>query len=428
MGRVYLATDTVLRRSVALKVLLPERAAGEGPARFAREASLAAMVTHPNIVAIYDYGNVDGVPFIAMEYVEGETLAQHVGDAGIPVTKRLAWLLDVSRALAAAHEKGLVHRDVKPSNIMVTRSGLVKVLDFGLAKQTTPSSGPRAFQTLEGRVLGTPRYMAPEQLAGRAITPQTDQYGLGVVAYELLTGQHPNGADGRVEPPKLLTEVNPSLPFRLAVLVARALAKKPEDRFPSMHELTAELERALTEVASGGHDTRPFAAATSTAAQHGFHTLPIDAPPVVSAPEGSVVPAPAAPSAPAGRLGGRIRADRTLPSPGVEVSPGADVGTLRSAADAEGRPLGHAIDETVRRTEAERGGAVERQAPPVVVLPSSPPPRSSVRAWSKAMWLTVLVVGIVGVVAGALLAAWALDSMQSPAPAPSSSSRPNVVF
>jgi len=455
MGRVYLATDTVLRREVALKVLLPERTSGEGPARFAREASLAAMVTHPNIVAVYDYGTVDGAPFIAMEYVEGETLAPHLGDKSVPLTKRLAWLVDVGRALAAAHEKGLVHRDVKPSNIMVTRAGLVKVLDFGLAKQTQPSSGPRAFQTLEGRVLGTPRYMAPEQLAGGAVTPQTDQYGLGVVAYELITGSHPNGADGRVSPPKLLTEVDPSLPFRLAVAVARALAKNPADRFPSMHELTAELERALTDLASGrGEDTSPF----GTAAVHGpraLQTLPVGVAPAVvvtSAGPSTTLPVGNAAMAPARTLpvvsgpamapviasmpspGGRVSPGRTLPSPGTK--PVAPDGTLRSAVGDDGRALGLSIDETVRRAEAARDAAVERAAvervPPSVVVVA--PPRSSLRTWSKAMWLTVVVVGIGGVVAGALLAAWAIGGSPGPTPAPSaapsasSSASPNVVF
>ncbi len=451
MGRVYVATDSVLKRQVALKMLLPERGGGEGAARFAREASLAAMVTHPNVVAVYDYGTADAQPYIAMEYVEGETLTGHLGDKAVPLSQRLQWLLDVGRALAAAHEKGLVHRDVKPSNVMVTRAGVVKVLDFGLAKQTTPTSAARGFQTLEGRVLGTPRYMAPEQLQGQPVSAQTDQYGLGVLAYELVTGVHPNGPTGRVDPPKLLTEIDAALPFRLAVLVARMLAKKPEDRFPSMHELNAELERVISECAPGARD-RETSPLVLPAAPHPGQTLPVGGVAVGAVstlPMGKMdVPAALAPAvlpetARAG--GGRVPAGRTLPSEGtpsplVDAAPeparagkaAAELGTLRSAYDDGGRPLGLAIDEVVRRAEAAARADLppaptpERRAPPaVLIVPASVPPPS--RGWSKTMWLTVIAVGVVGVIAGALLTAWAIGG-GAPEPPKPAQPPPNVVF
>ncbi len=458
MGRVFLATDTVLKRKVALKVLLPERMGGEGPARFEREASMGAMVTHPNIVAVYDYGTSEGRSFIAMEYVEGETLATYLGDGSIPLGKRLMWIFDVGQALAIAHDHGLIHRDIKPSNIMVTRSGMVKVLDFGLAKPLK-ADAPTAFQTLEGRVLGTPRYMAPEQIAGVTVTLRTDQYSLGVVAYELFTGHHPNGANGRVDPPKLLTEIDRSLPFRLAVLVARMLAKRPDDRYPSMHEVNAELERIVVDVSpeSLARDTAPhaelgFAAdrTTDAGAARRRETLPLGgaavalvpatapeprpgasaprhaepvrfvtpAPPFTPAPTALPMPTPLAPET----LPARIPAGKTLPSPGSDPPPGQQGspgdGTLRSADDPHGQPLGRAVDEAARRLLAEQSRIQPPQPPPpsqaVVLVPSSG--RSG--PWPKSMWITVIVVGIVGVVAGAMLAGWAMANGSPPVSQP----------
>jgi eukaryotic-like serine/threonine-protein kinase len=446
MGRVFLATDSVLKRKVALKVLLPERMAGEGPARFEREASMGAMVTHPNIVAVYDYGMAEGRSFIAMEYVEGETLSTYIGDTTVPLGKRLMWVLDTAQALVEAHDHGLVHRDIKPSNLMVTRGGMVKVLDFGLAKRPL-TSDPGAFRTLEGLVLGTPRYMAPEQIVGLNVSPRTDQYSLGVVAYELLTGQHPNGANGRVDPPKLLTEIDRTLPFRLAVLVARMLAKRPEDRFPSMHEVNAEIERIVADVApeSLARDTVPHADAnlgmadrtTDPGAARRMVTLPLaapEAPPTVSragrtAFLGSPTPAlkPNDMNVPPGVPPPRIPPGKTLPSPGSDPPPQHDGfrqqlgdGTLRSADEPNRKPLGHAVDEAARQALAAQSARRAGLSPPppsqaVVLMPSS---TGGTATWSKSMWLTVIAVGIVGVLAGALLAGWAMTSSAPTPPAP----------
>ncbi len=409
MGRVYLATDTVLGRKVALKALLPERMDGEGPARFAREASLGAMVSHPNVVSVYDYGEAEGRAYIAMEYVEGDTLSAYLGSTAVPLGKRLAWLLDVGHALAEAHDNGLVHRDIKPSNVMVTRSGLVKVLDFGLAKRTR-TEAPGAFRTLEGQALGTPRYMAPEQIAGLAVTPRTDQYALGVMAFELLTGRHPSGPNGRDDPPKLLTEVDRALPFRLAVLVARMLAKRAEDRYASMHDVNAELERVIAEVSpeSLATDTKPPAdEALGRAADRA--TLPE---PPATARAGAEGPSaanarpmqPPPPDDPRGRA----PAGKTLPSAGSDPPPAearpAD-GTLRSADHPSGRPLGLVVAEAASRAEA--AARVPKPPPSQAVVLVEP---ARVSGWSKSMWITVIVVGLVGVVAGALLTGWLLSS------------------
>jgi serine/threonine-protein kinase len=468
MGRVYLATDGVLKRKVALKVLLPERSTGEAAQRFAREASLGAQVSHPNLVAVYDYGQAEGLSYIAMEYVEGTTLSAFVHDRTIPYKKRLDWLLDVARGLAEAHDHGLVHRDIKPANVMVTRSGSIKVLDFGLAKITSGQADPNGFQTLEGRALGTPRYMAPEQLRGEPVSARTDQYGLGVLAFELLTGAHPSGPSGRDDPPKLVSELDRSLPFRLAVLVARLLAKKPDDRYPSMHDVAAELERLL-------HDAEPDFAPRETSPDAQVHTrgevapvtarpghpapvsmpvqmpstaaplelarretVPLGSPAVMVAPASTLVSGPAYAAESAEPPPNRVPAGKTLPSAGSE--PPKDPNETLRSADAE-RPLGHVVDEAARRVLAGQGASpppaplptpaprIERPAEPVVVIPSAPPPSLPPTGWSKGMWLTVLGVGIVGVVAGALLAAWALgstsDGSRSPvvAPAPSVSAR-----
>lgn len=447
MGRVYLATDSVLKRKVALKVLLPERSTGEAAQRFAREASLGAQVSHPNLVAVYDFGQAEGLTYIAMEYVEGETLSAFVHDRTIPYKKRLDWLLDVARGLAEAHDHGLVHRDIKPANVMVTRSGSIKVLDFGLAKITSGQADPNGFQTLEGRALGTPRYMAPEQLRGEPVSARTDQYGLGVLAFELLTGAHPSGPSGRDDPPKLVSELDRRLPFRLAVLVARLLAKKPDDRYPSMHDVSAELERLLhdAEPEMAPRETSPdaqvtthgeVAAATarpgqvpvsvpvqmpSTAAPLELarrETVPLGSPAVMVAPASTLVSGQAF-VAESAEPPNRVPAGKTLPSAGSE--PPKDPNETLRSADAE-RPLGQVVDEAARRVLAGQGKAptpaplptpsprLERPAEPVVVIPSAPPPSLPPTGWSKGMWLTVLGVGIVGVVAGALLAAWALGS------------------
>ena len=455
MGRVYLATDSVLKRRVALKVLLPERMDGEGPARFEREASMGALVSHPNIVAVYDYGSAEGRSFIAMELVEGDTISSFVGDAAIPLGKRLMWLYDVGLALAEAHDHGLVHRDIKPSNVMVTRSGHVKVLDFGLAKRTV-TDDPAAFQTLEGRVLGTPRYMAPEQIAGLSATPRTDQYSFGVVAYELLCGEHPNGKNGRIDPPKLLSEIDRKLPFRLAVLVSRMLSKRPDDRFPSMHDVTAELERVVADVSpeSLSRDTAPPADGPGervtadeiprlrTSPENQVRLGPVEvtmSPARKTAflgspdPGAAIAPHPGAASA-LPRTNAmhappdeappppRVPAGKTLPSAGSDPPPGKPIaeGTLRSASDEGGIPLGTAVDAASKRALAAQPIP---PPPPSKAVVLAPPMSVGQAPWSKAMWLTVIAVGIVGVVAGALLAGLALRD-GGPAPAPTTTSAP----
>jgi serine/threonine-protein kinase len=208
MGRVYRALDPRLGRRVALKVLLTEgrseqeRAAAA--ARMLREARSVAAFSHPNVVAIHDVGEVDGNPFLAMEVVTGDTLRAYVGDPNLTNAHKLEWLIAVARGLGAAHRAGLVHRDIKPENVMVTTDGVVKILDFGIARRAEePVSAEAAVATVpthlpsltgEGMMIGTPQYMAPEQLQGERVDGRADQFAWGVLAWELFVGTLPWGA------------------------------------------------------------------------------------------------------------------------------------------------------------------------------------------------------------------------------------------
>jgi serine/threonine-protein kinase len=177
-----------------------------------------------------------------MELVRGEPLLAYVGDARVPLERTIGWLVDVARALAAAHRAGIVHRDVKPSNVMVSEDGPAKVLDFGLARPVDGPVDPVSFRTKDGHVLGTLRYMAPEQLVGAIADERSDQYAFGLVAYELLSGTHPGGA--LVEsPPRPLVEAAPTVPLEVASIVMRALARRPSERHPSMDDVVDALEK-----------------------------------------------------------------------------------------------------------------------------------------------------------------------------------------
>jgi serine/threonine-protein kinase len=264
MGEVYRAADTRLRRKVALKVLgrsdsESSETWGRAVARMLREARAAAALGHANVVAIYDVGEHEGTPFIAMELIEGKSLRALVGEPEVPLSTRLRILLDVARALGAAHHKGLVHRDVKPENVMLRDDGAVKVLDFGIARQVrigvdpmaSTASGSISTLTGEGTFVGTPAYMAPEQVRGEELDARVDQFAWGILAYELIAGRLPFRADrGAMSLIASILSDAPAplsgVPEALEAIVSRALEKAPEDRFASMDELALELAAVMT--------------------------------------------------------------------------------------------------------------------------------------------------------------------------------------
>ena len=253
MAKVELARDTELDRPVAIKRLAENLAANDGyQQRFLREARLAARLSHPNIVAVYDAGSENGVPFIVMEYVEGETVNDLLGRRRrLEPTEAVAFALQACSGLEAAHEAGLVHRDIKPRNLLITTEGILKIADFGIARSLDGTQ-----LTAAGTVLGTAGYLAPEQAAGEPVTAAADIYALGAVLYELLTGRPPYEADnlaelfvkqteGSITP---LRELAPAAPARLEDAVMRALARAPKYRHESAAAFADELGDTPTAV------------------------------------------------------------------------------------------------------------------------------------------------------------------------------------
>jgi len=268
MGEVYRATDTRLDRTVALKVLPQHVAASAGRRqRFEREARAVSRLSHPNICTLYDVGEQDGVPFLVMEHLDGETLAQRLRRGPIPIREALKYGIDIAAALEHAHRAGIVHRDLKPANIMLTASG-AKLLDFGVAALCAPDpvagSAPAAVRTEtealteEGTILGTLHYMAPEQLEGRDADARADIFALGAVLYEMATGRQAFGGSSKAsviasilerDPPSLAAAAaeggtGPSEPLSplLDHVVARCLAKQPAERWQTVADLRRELQ------------------------------------------------------------------------------------------------------------------------------------------------------------------------------------------
>ena len=262
MGEVYLAEDTSLGRRVAIK-LLPDFFARDPQSRnrFLREAKLAATLDHPNICTVHEVGQASGYHFIAMQYVEGKTLGEVIGGSPLNINALLSISLQVAHALATAHAAGIIHRDIKPGNIIVTQSGQVKVLDFGLAKLVEDKEGLHADKlTQTGVALGTPAYMSPEQARGERADARSDIFSLGVAFYEMATGRVPFKGKSQHEtlnavinqPHRPLAELNKEVPPELAYLIDRTLAKDPKDRHHSMHELIEHLWKVAQAVGFSG--------------------------------------------------------------------------------------------------------------------------------------------------------------------------------
>ncbi len=247
MAAVFKALDVSLRRPVALKVMLPAASNGGAVAdRLRREARRAAALDHPNIVPIYQVGEAGGIHYIVMKFIEGRSLDAIVDDQGaLPIAVVVAVLRAMASALAYAHERGTVHRDIKSSNILIDQEGRVYVSDFGLARAAEDSK-----VTPSGAVMGTPQFMSPEQCAGAAVGPQGDQYSLGIVAFQMLAGEAPFEASSVLAvvqhqyftPPPDLRGVRPDVPDALLAIITRLVAKDPAHRFTNTSDLVTALE------------------------------------------------------------------------------------------------------------------------------------------------------------------------------------------
>src|SRR5918992_5780826 len=250
MSSVYRAFDPTLERRVAIKMM--HRDISSDPdqlERFRREARAVARLNHPHVVTVIDAGEDDGAPYIVFEYVEGETLKERIRRLGrLPVSEAVAYAIEIGRALECAHANKLVHRDVKPQNVLIDSEGRAKVTDFGIARSLEVEG-----LTATGRVLGTTDYVAPEQALGDEVTAQSDIYSLGVVLYEMLTGEAPFKADTQVavamkhvrDPLPDIRMRRPEMSAALASVVEIACAKETANRYATAHEMVHELEQAL---------------------------------------------------------------------------------------------------------------------------------------------------------------------------------------
>src|SRR6478752_900711 len=250
MSTVYLALDTTLDRQVAVKVM--HREMSEQPeqlARFRQEARAVAKISHPNVVSVIDAGEDGGHPYIVFEYVQGETLKQRISRVGaLDTQEALAYAIEIARGLSVAHARNMVHRDIKPQNVLIDEEGRAKLTDFGISRQLE-----QAGMTATGRVLGTTDYVAPEQAMGHGADPRSDIYSLGVVLYEMLIGQVPCHADSQVgvamkhvnEEMPDVQQRRPELSAAAALVVERATTKDPNERYQDVGEMIADLSTAL---------------------------------------------------------------------------------------------------------------------------------------------------------------------------------------
>ena len=310
MGEVYLAEDTRLRRNVALKVLPAELSSNKDRMRrFEQEARAAAALNHPNIATIYEIAEHEGAHFIAMEFIDGVTLRQKIHKQQTELRKLLRYLQHAAEGLAKAHAAGVVHRDLKPDNIMITRDGHVKILDFGLAKLIEPrfaedgnedaATAIMQQHSTPGVIMGTVGYMSPEQAQGKTkeIDQRSDIFSFGCILFEATTGSKPFKGDSLIkslhmvvyEPPPSIADSNPSAPPELQRIVRRCLAKDPEDRYQSIKEVAIELKELRREIDGAGVDTTVPPARSTTTEQPGAKTTGSESfSPTISAPSASI--------------------------------------------------------------------------------------------------------------------------------------------
>ena len=267
MGEVYRARDPKLNRVIAIKVL-PETSAADPVrrARFEREAQSIAALSHPNIVTVYSVEEAEGRLFFTMEYVDGKPLSEVIGRGGLPLQQLLKVAIPLADAISAAHQKGITHRDLKPANVMLSTDGRVKVLDFGLAKLMEASALEMAVAGLptdtltdDGRIMGTVAYMSPEQAEGKPVDNRSDVFSLGILLYEMATGERPFTGETRLsilsaivrDTPRSVTNLNPTIPREFAHVVKLCLAKEIERRYQTAVDVRNELEELRVELESG---------------------------------------------------------------------------------------------------------------------------------------------------------------------------------
>ncbi len=401
MASVYKAYDTRLERDVAVKIIRTDMFV---PAtlqnvlkRFEREAKSLGKLSHPNIVSVIDYGEHDGVPYLVMEYLPGGTLKDRLKGQSLPWQESMHLLLPIARALRFAHQQGIIHRDVKPSNILITLSGEPMLSDFGVAK-ILESEGTTTL-TGTGVGIGTPEYMAPEQWVGNT-SPQSDLYSLGVVLYEMVTGCKPFTAETPAA--ILLKQANeplprprlfvPVLPERVEKIILKALAKKPENRYSSMEEFITALENLLGGQTKIKQPTLPVEKLKVEESSEPEHVLPPGQKPIVVQPT----------AVPLEELKAEISAEPEHELP-FGQKPIMDQPTLNARLFEEGKP-------------AE---AVFQPTEPGIIRITSPemPSRQALWLKNKALWLRKIktrpawIVVLVGLVAVIALAVWGITAL-----------------
>ena len=362
MSTVYRATDTVLERHVAVKLMHREFAEDSDQLeRFRREARAVAQLSHPHIVNVIDAGEDSGHPYIVFEHVDGETLKERIRRLGrLPVDQAVAYAIEIARALSAAHARGIVHRDIKPQNVLIGPDGSAKVTDFGIARSLDDEG-----LTAAGRVLGTTDYVSPEQALGREVGGQTDLYSLGVVLFEMLVGDVPFHGDSQVavamrhvrEDFPDVRERRPEVSVSLARVLDRMTAKDLGGRYPDAATLIRELEEVLAlEAARSGQSTGEATSVLRTLPGPTRRRLPLrmrwHPPLVASILVGLLVAAAMA-------MGAKELADRTQRGTGagtIEETPGTEIVSVRRTSAAAYDPYGDGSEH-----DAEAARAVDRE-------------------------------------------------------------------
>ena len=381
MGIVYRAEDEKLKRVVALKVLPEDFDDDESrKRRFMREARVAASLAHANVATVHEVGEADGRIFIAMELVEGRTLRSVLDAGALALVDALRIAKEIARGVSLAHERGIAHRDLKPDNVMVRDDGVVKVLDFGLAKPVDVS--PRESETMswtqEGRIVGTPGYMSPEQATGRPVDVRTDVFSIGVLLYEMLTGRRPFVGDTSMEilkatsrdVPVPVSKLAPRVSPALAEVVERCLSKSKEERYASAVDLLAALDGIDNAEARAASKTVRVVMATSIVALLAIgasrmfasqtpivHADP--SPPAPSSTSPAAIPPPASVSSPPPPP--PVPSASVAPSPALSAGPKTAKVSPATTSSAPARPAAPsaAVSVAPPPPSAPKGGVIE---------------------------------------------------------------------